>query len=104
MPQRPPLLAGTEALDRDARRIAAVVHAAGKPSRREKPGHATARARAKTAARVDNPGYWACLAEAKVNGLLKQVEQRYPPEHPLRELLSRYSDELGDFIHGNSAE
>lgn len=51
-----------------------------------------------------NPLFWATNLEAKVNGVLKQVEQHFPPDHPLRKLITAQSEELSAFIYAGTDE
>jgi hypothetical protein len=46
-----------------------------------------------------DPMYWACRAEARVNGLLQQVVQNLDESHPLSQILQKASDELSDFVY-----
>ena len=51
---------------------------------------------------IDNPMYWAAGAEAKVQGILQQVEQHFAQDHPLRMMLTRHRDELSSYIFDGS--
>lgn len=51
---------------------------------------------------IDNPMYWAAGAEAKIQGILQQVEQHFTEDHPLRMMLTRQRDELSDYIFDGS--
>lgn len=51
-----------------------------------------------------NPLYWASNLETKVNGVLRQVSQHFPAEHPLRQLITEQSEELSEFIHAGTAD
>ena len=51
-----------------------------------------------------NPYYWASNLEAKTNGVLKQVEQHFAEDHPLRKLIAAQSEELSAFIYAGRTE